>query len=276
MRGHADRTGAERVVGFRGPFRVGRLLHQRHGLGVAAERALDEGARHLVLDCDLSRPVEVLCVRKRLLQRREPVEIGARLLRPAAARESDRAREMRHRFGVRVAARPRRQASRRRPVETLQRPARFHRRHAERTGTQAGLVLARDQVILDLERKIERFLGLGVLSELQMGIDEIIERVDAILRRAPVGFRGLRRVVCRDRVLPAAEQHVGMRRHVDRMRHDGHADRVVLRRGERAVDQRRIVVGVNDVMAGAGVLRLLREHLLQNPAGLELIPVGLV
>ena len=137
-------------------------------------------------------------------------------------------------------------------------------------------MLARDQVVLDLERKIERFLGLGVLSELQMGIDEIIERVDAILRRAPVGFRGLRRVVRRDRVLPAAEQHVGMRRHVDRMRHDGHADRVILRRGERAVDQRRIVVGVNDVMAGAWVLRLLREHLLQNLAGLELIPVGLV
>jgi len=37
-------------------------------------------------------------------------------------------------------------------------------------------VLAREKVVLDLERKIECFLGLGVLRQLQMGIDEIIER----------------------------------------------------------------------------------------------------
>jgi type III restriction enzyme len=45
MRGHADRTRTERVMSFRGLFRVGRFLHQGHGLGVAIERAIDPGAR---------------------------------------------------------------------------------------------------------------------------------------------------------------------------------------------------------------------------------------
>ena len=58
-------------------------------------------------------------------------------------------------------------------------------------------MLARDEIVLDLERKIERFLGLGILPKLQMGIDEIIERVDAILGRTPVCLRGFRRVVRR-------------------------------------------------------------------------------
>ena len=63
---------------------------------------------------------------------------------------------------------------------------------------------------------------------------------------------------------------------MDGVGNHGHADRVLLRRGERAIHQRRIVVGMNDVMAGPGVFRLLREHLLQNGACLELIAVGLV
>ena len=60
------------------------------------------------------------------------------------------------------------------------------------------------------------------------------------------------------------------------MRHDRHTDRVVLRRRERAVDQRRIIVRVDDVVARARVLRLLRKNLLQDGAGLQLILVGLV
>src|SRR6266403_4776841 len=60
------------------------------------------------------------------------------------------------------------------------------------------------------------------------------------------------------------------------MRHDRHTRRVVLRRRERALDQRRITVGVNDVVARARVLRLLRKNLLENGAGLQLILVGLV
>jgi hypothetical protein len=51
---------------------------------------------------------------------------------------------------------------------------------------------------------------LIILRELQMRIDEVVERVEAILRRAPVGFRQFRRVVRGNRVLPAAEQHIGV------------------------------------------------------------------
>ena len=109
-----------------------------------------------------------------------------------------------------------------------------------------------------------------------MRIDKVIERVETIFRRAAVGFRQLRRIIRGDRVLPAAEQHIGVRRHVDRMRHDRNARRVVLRRCERALDQRRIVVSVNDVVARARVLRLLRKDLLENGAGLQLVLVGLV
>ena len=96
----------------------------------------------------------------------QPLKIGACLLRSAAARKSDRAGEMRHRFRVWVAARPRRQVCRRVPVQAFQRPARFHGRHAERTRTQPRLVLARDEIVLDFQGKIERFLGLAVLCEL--------------------------------------------------------------------------------------------------------------
>lgn len=53
-------------------------------------------------------------------------------------------------------------------------------------------MLARDEVVLDLQRKIEGFFGLGILRELEVRIDQIIERVDAILGRAPIGFRDRR------------------------------------------------------------------------------------
>jgi hypothetical protein len=109
MRGHADRTGTERIVRFGRLFRFRRFLHQCHGVGVAIERAIDPGVRDLELDGDLSCPVQVLRVGKRLLQCREPFEIGACVLRSAAAGESDCARKMRYRFRVRVTARPQRE-----------------------------------------------------------------------------------------------------------------------------------------------------------------------
>ena len=71
-------------------------------------------------------------------------------------------------------------------------------------------MLACNQVILDFEREVERFLGLRILRKLQMGIDEIIERMDTVLRRAPIGLGNLSRIVGGDRIVPAAEQHVGM------------------------------------------------------------------
>ncbi len=65
-------------------------------------------------------------------------------------------------------------------------------------------MLARDEVILGLEREIECLPGLIILRELQMGIDEIMEGVDAILRRAPIGLRDLRGAVRRDFQRPSS------------------------------------------------------------------------
>ena len=59
---------------------------------------------------------------------------------------------------------------------------------------------ARDELILDLEREIEHLLGFPVLRELQMRIDEIIQRVDSVFRRAAIGFRDFSGVVRFDRV----------------------------------------------------------------------------
>ena len=57
----------ERVVGLGGLFHFRRFLHQRYGLAVAMERAIAPSGCHLELNCDLPRPVQIFCVRQRLL-----------------------------------------------------------------------------------------------------------------------------------------------------------------------------------------------------------------
>jgi len=76
--------------------------------------------------------------------------------------------------------------------------------------------------------------------------------------------------------MPPSEQDVGVRGHVDRVRHDRHANRIFQCGLERAVGQRRIVVGMNDVVADTRMLGHLGEKLFQHAAGLELIGVALV
>jgi hypothetical protein len=63
---------------------------------------------------------------------------------------------------------------------------------------------------------------------------------------------------------------------MDRMRHHGHADLIFQRRGECALGEGRIVIGVNDVVRDAGMGRDLGEQLFQDGAGRKLVLVGLV
>jgi hypothetical protein len=264
-------------MGFGSLFRLGAGLHERERLLVAAERAGVPRRRDLPRNVDLSGPIEVLRVRQGFLQCRQPVDLGLRLARPAAARQADRAGKSAHRFDEGITRiRADRQPGRARPVLALHRPAGLHRRNPERAGAQPGVVLARHEVVVDLQREIESFLRLGVLAELQVGVDEIVEVVDAILRGSALVLRRLPGNVRGDRVAPAAEEHVGVRRHVDGVRDDRHARRIGLRRRERAVDQRRIVVSVNDVVAHRRMLRRLGHDLFEHGAGLDLVRIGFV
>jgi hypothetical protein len=53
-------------------------------------------------------------------------------------------------------------------------------------------MLAGQELILDLQREIENLLGLGVPTQLQIGVDQIVERVDTVLGGAAVPLRFLR------------------------------------------------------------------------------------
>ena len=106
---------------------------------------------------------------------------------------------------------------------------------------------------------------------MQIGVDQIVERVDTVLGGAAVPLRFLRGGVGIDGVLPPSEQDISVRRHVDGVRHDGHADRIIQRRRQRAIGQSRVVVTVNDIVAYARMLGHLGKEHLQHSAGLELI-----
>ena len=64
-----------------------------------------------------------------------------------------------------------------------------------------------------------------------------------------------------------------MRRHVQRVRHRRRKRRVAARRSERLLSQRRVVVGVDDVVREARVLRMLLEERLENGRGFQLLRI---
>ena len=74
----------------------------------------------------------------------------------------------------------------------FQRPARFHRGDTERPCAQTRIIIPGQEFILDLQREIENLLGLGVLPQLQIGVDQIVECVNTVFGGATVPLGLLR------------------------------------------------------------------------------------
>ena len=87
---------------------------------------------------------------------------------------------------------------------------------------------------------------------------------------------GGRSAVGVDRLGPEAEAREDVRRHVLGVRHRGRGPGIAASGDQPTARQGRIVVAVDDVVRGAGVLRLLREDPFEDRARLELVGVGLV
>jgi hypothetical protein len=92
--------------------------------------------------------------------------------------------------------------------------------------------------------------------------------VQPIFRSATIDLGLLGRDVRIDRLLPHPEQHVSMRRHVNRVRHIGNVFGVLLRGGPGAFRQRTAIVRVDQVMRGGGMV--LAKNRFEDFAGLAL------
>ena len=163
------------------------------------------------------------------------------------------------------------------PAATLQRVAGGHGGEAI-GGGEVGRVHALDGADL-----LDQTAGGGVLTELQMRVDHVVHRVHRVVRAQRVGrglelrFRGPRRcgVGC-DRVLPHAQPREDVRRHVQRVRRRWGDRGVTPRRRQPLLHQLGVVVRVNQVVRGAGVIGTRLEEGLEDAAGLELFGEGLV
>ena len=122
----------------------------------------------------------------------------------------------------------------------------------------------------------EHLLGLHVLPLLQVRVDQVVERVHVVVGIAAALLGRRRGDIALDRLRPHAEQHVDVRGHVQRMRHRRRELVVAARGVEAALGQRRVVVAVDDVVRGAGMIRLGGHDLLGQLSRFLLLGVGLV
>jgi hypothetical protein len=230
------------------------------------------------LDLDLVDPPLELGVRQGLPELRQ-ARHGLRGARDVpAAGGSHGARELGQRQGERVGADHRgmqdRQLGRLVPAAPLQGQTRRDRPDG------VGSCEVRFLEVLDTSQVLEDLDGLGVLRRLQVGEDQVIEGVELVVpdgaaviagrvlarggRRGQVGF---------DRFRPHAEARVDVRRHVERMRYVGRDAAVLLGGGQAAGRERRVVVGVDDVVRDARVGPVLLEERLEDRRRLELVRV---
>ena len=109
-----------------------------------------------------------------------------------------------------------------------------------------------------------------------MGVDQVVHAMQLIVQLL-VGFRGADgRTIGGNRFLPITHAGKDVRRHVQPVRRRGGDFGITLCRFEPLIRDRRIIVGVNQVMSDAGVIRLALEDRLQDRCGLELVRIGLV
>jgi hypothetical protein len=179
---------------------------------------------------------------------------------------------MRDRRGVRRELRVGRHGRRCRPVAALQRDPGRNCRDRERIDGLACRGRSGDH----LRRALGNGRRLGITALLQVGVGEVVERMQ-LVRKLAVRMRRIRgATVGRDRFRPGADARERVRRHVQRMRHGRREGRVAPRGGQRARCERRHVVGVDQVVGQARMVGQPREQPLQRVRRLELQRVGLV
>ena len=228
------------------------------------------GGRDLPLDVDLLGPIGVLGLAQLVAQLREFGDLGFGGVRLARARRPEGAGEVRHGLDVGQWGGPHSELRRRVPIAALDRVAR--RAHRQRIGPgNERLGEAADPAHLLDDR-----LRFRILSRLQIGIDEVVHRMQLVVGFI-AGFRGARRFrVGADRFLPIADAGEDMRRHVLRMRRCRCDLRIPLGRIEAFLRQGRRVVEMDQIVRDAGMARLALEDRLEDRRALELHRIGLI
>ena len=115
------------------------------------------------------------------------------------------------------------------------------------------------------QRLFDQRVRLAVLCELEVRIHREIGGMIV------VGLDFERGCIRRDRLLPHPHHRIDVRRHVARVRDRRRDAGIALGRRDPTVRERREVVGVNDEVRHARMLRILLEQLLQDGHRLELI-----
>ena len=215
-------------------------------------------------------PVSVLGLTQLLAQFGEFGDVGFGGVWLARPRRTKGAGEVGHSLSVGQRAGPDCKLRRRVPIPALDRIAR--RAHSQCIGPgNEGLGEAADPTHL-----IDDGLRFRILPRLQIGIDEVIHRVQLVVGFV-AGLGGPRRFrVGADRFLPIADAGEDMGRHVLRMRRCRCDLRIPLRRIEAFLRQGRRVVEMDQVVSDAGMARLAPEDRLEDRSALELHRIGLV
>ena len=154
------------------------------------------GGGDLPLDVDLLGPIGVLGRAQLVAQLGELGDVGLGGVRLARPRRPESAREVRHGFDMGQRARPDRKLRRRVPIAALDRVAR--RAHRQRIGAgDERLGEAADPAHL-----LDHRLRFRILPSLQIGIDEVIHRVQLVVGFV-AGLCGPRRFACWSRSIPS-------------------------------------------------------------------------
>jgi hypothetical protein len=177
---------------------------------------------------------------------------------------------MRNRHDMRVLARPNLQLRRPAPIPALNHVARRRCGERKTRARDVRIVCGRRRHLVDDGPRVL------VLCELQIGVDHIVLPVQLVAVLLVRLGRAHRRGIGRNRFLPVADAREDVGRHVLRMRRR-RRDLGIARGGvETFLGDRRIVVGVDQVVGDAGMLRLALEDPFQDRRRLELVGIGLV
>ena len=230
-------------------FQVGRLPHERERLVIAVIRPRGPARRAQAHHLDLGCPVIVFRGAQRVALFDDLVDFGLGRVGIADARRAEGARLMGECLGERECAFQRLQLCRLPPGAALNRQTRWHR--CQRVGADEP---RRRRV--DAHRFLVRLACLAVPGELQIGVDDVVHRMQRVIAFVALERHVSRTAVGRRRVLPGADAGEDMRGHVQRMRRGRRDGRVASCRRQTLLCDRRRVVGVDQVMRDARMIRI--------------------
>src|SRR3989442_214116 len=209
---------------------------------------------------------------ERVAKRAEAVSVPPGGRRIAARRGAEGSREYELRLGLWEAA-PREllaeelEPRRVRPATPLEGVTRRNRRQREPGHEVLDVDLG------ELAHLVDHTLGRRVLGRLEIGVGQVVERVQ-LIEVAADGVDG--GAIGLDGLPPEPPPREDVGRHVERVRRGWRDRGVTPRGGEPLLGDRRVIVAVDQIVRDTRMLRLRGEHLLEDPRGLELVGVRLV